>query len=124
MELEGKGTHTAAPPLASDAALCFDDFWEAWPPHRRIKKADAVKAWRALTPTPALCQAILAALEAQKQQPEWQREGGRYIPHPHRWLGKRRWEDAPPAAQATLLTPKTESNQAAAAAFLRRMGAT
>ena len=111
-------------PLVATPSLvsAFEDFWRAWPETRRVNKADAVKAWRALDPDPSLRQIILAAVTAQKQGAEWQREGGKYIPHPHRWLGKRRWEDAPPAAQATLLTEKTSGNQAAAAAVLRRYG--
>jgi hypothetical protein len=125
-DLEGNGsevegnTHAAC----ATAAEAFDEFWVTWPSSRRVGKADALKTWCALNPDPMLRQVILAAVTASKQRPDWQREGGRYIPYPHRWLGKRRWEDAPPAAQATLLTEKTQGNQAAAAAFLRRMGAT
>lgn len=114
--------HTvAAAPRVRVEPNGFVEFWAMWPSSRQVGKADALKAWRALDPAPSLRQVILAAVEAAKQGREWQREGGRYIPHPHRWLSKRRWEDAPPAAQATLLTEKTQGNQAAAEALLRRM---
>ena len=118
-------THTlVAPPalVRVEPTDGFAEFWATWPSTRRVGKADAQKAWRTLHPDPTLRQIILAAVTASKQGPDWQREGGRYIPYPHRWLGKRRWEDAPPAAQATLLTEKTSGNQAAAAAVLRRYG--
>ena len=127
----GEGA-TPAPPAAAVAAPKarrissgsgdFDEFWTTWPEARRIAKADALKAWQQLSPAPALVQDILAAVRAQSQSRSWQSDGGKYIPYPHRWLGKRRWEDAPPAAQATLLTEKTAGNQAAAAAVLRRYG--
>jgi hypothetical protein len=118
-----ESTHmSAAPPVCAHPTDGFAEFWEAYPPHRRVAKADAVKAWCTLKPDPTLRQTILAALAAQKQRPDWQphHEGGKYIPHPHRWLGKRRWEDAPPAAQASLLTEKTAGNLDAAKRFVDR----
>lgn len=100
----------------------FLEFWETWPETRRIEKADALKAWVDLAPDSALRQVILAAVKARKQSADWQREHGRYIPYPGRWLKKRRWEDAEPPSQSLLLTDKTSGNQAAATAFLRHMG--
>ncbi len=98
----GQATATGSAPRGPKAsgpsrvAACesFEQFWAEWPPSRRVGKADALKAWRALNPTEELRTAILAALRHQKQLSAWQREDGRYIPHPHRWLLKRRWEDA------------------------------
>lgn len=74
----------------------FDEFWTAWPPTRRVGKADAVRVWGALHPDDALRRIILAAVGAWKACADWQRENGRYIPYPHRWLMKRRWEDQLP----------------------------
>lgn len=119
-QLQRNATHTPRACVDPDG---FEEFWETWPSNRRILKPKALAAWCALAPDPALRQTILAAVEASKPSADWQRENGRYIQHPHRWLANRRWEDPIPAAQTTLLTSKTEGNQAAAAAFLRRMGA-
>ncbi len=69
----------------------FDDFWAAYP--KRANKKDAVVAWRKIAPDQQTREKILASLEAQKRSREWTAEEGRYIPHPHRWLNKRRWED-------------------------------
>lgn len=110
----------ASPLVCAHPSDGFTEFWEAYPAFRHLNKADALKAWCSLNPDPTLRQTILAALEAQKQRPDWQphHQGGKYIPHPHRWLAKHRWEDAPPAAQATLLTEKTAGNIDAAQRFL------
>ena len=43
---------------------------------------------------------MLAALTTQCESAPWKESGGRYIPHPARWLTHRRWEDAAPIAQA------------------------
>ena len=76
---------------ASDAL--FDKFWSEYP--RKVGKGDAHKAWDKLklTVDSALPDIIFAALEQQKGWDQWQREGGRYIPHPATWLNQQRWED-------------------------------
>ena len=35
----------------------------------------------------------IKALRRFRASPEWQRDGGAYIPHPATWLRDRRWED-------------------------------
>lgn len=77
----------------------FDRFWKAYP--RKENKARARKAWAKLAPDMALCRRMSAALEAQKCSEQWQRENGRYIPHPASWLNGRRWEDEAPAPAPT-----------------------
>ena len=90
-----RGPRVSSPPPDQPG---FDLFWAAWPPARRKAKLQARAAWRALHPSPSLLHAILTALESQKSSPDWSRDAGRFIPYPHRWLAKRRWEDvAPPA---------------------------
>ncbi len=70
-------------------------FYEGYPVKKR--KAAALKEWKKLNPNAELMAKIMKALEEQKRSPDWQREGGRYIPHPAKWLAERRWEDeAPP----------------------------
>ena len=36
---------------------------------------------------------ILNAVKAQRESPQWTRDGGQFIPHPATWLNQERWED-------------------------------
>jgi hypothetical protein len=81
----GNGRHT----LAS----AFDEFWQAYP--RKTAKGAAEKNWAKIKPTPAMTERILQAITEQRQTEQWQRDGGRYIPHPATWLNQKRWEDTP-----------------------------
>ena len=104
----GAGTLTAAGAEAGGPAepRGFAAFWEAYP--RKRAKADALRAWKALSPSKALQGRMLSALESQKAGADWQREGGRFVPYPGAWLRGRRWEDEPegpsaPAAPVELI---------------------
>ena len=68
----------------------FGRFWEAYP--RKRGKQNAQKAFEKALGVVDLA-AMLTALEAQKQTPDWQKSGGQYIPYPAAWLNGRRWED-------------------------------
>ena len=73
----------------------FGRFWAAYP--KKVGKQAARKAFlRADAPLDTL----LSALERQRGEPQWQRENGRYIPHPVTWLNQARWEDEPAAPVA------------------------
>jgi hypothetical protein len=95
----------------------FDEFWEAYPPHRRSNKQDAAAAWKALAPDPDLCAQMQRALEAQKQVVAQGNALGIFIPdfpHPHRWLRKRRWEDEPIVlTREQTVSPTTAANMRA-----------
>lgn len=71
----------------------FNTFWQAFP--RRVAKADALKAWGQINPTPELVDTMLDALQWQTRQPGWVKDGGAYVPYPASWLRGRRWEDEP-----------------------------
>ena len=88
---------TASQP-AHLAPAGFERFWQAYP--RKADKRAALLAWKALQPSETLVNAMLAALAAQCESAPWKESGGRYIPHPAKWLSHRRWEDATPTAQA------------------------
>lgn len=75
---------------ASRDAL-FDTFWKAYP--RKVGKDEARKAFDKRKPTPELLNAILAAIEVQRQTLDWQKDGGQFIPHPATWLNQGRWQD-------------------------------
>ena len=77
----------------ADLMTDFDLFWQSYP--RRTAKGDARKAWQKLAPGPALVQEILEALVWQRQQPDWLKAGGQYVPFPASWLRSERWSDEP-----------------------------
>lgn len=69
----------------------FLTFWNVYP--RKVAKGQARKVWEKLNPDSTLQSQILKALEWQQQQPDWSKDGGKFIPHPATWLNGRRWED-------------------------------
>ncbi len=69
----------------------FNEFWTAYP--RKVGKGDAIKAWNKLDLTDELVSRIMEAVRVQRTWEQWQRDGGRYIPHPSTWLNQQRWED-------------------------------
>ena len=69
----------------------FNKFWEAYP--KKVKKSVAFKKWKTLKPSEKLFKDIMRALKNQKESYDWQKENGRFIPHPTTWLNQRRWED-------------------------------
>ena len=84
--------------LSADTITSFERFWQAYP--RKADKRAALLAWKALRPSESLVNTMLAALTTQCESAPWKESGGRYIPHPAKWLTHRRWEDAAPIAQA------------------------
>ena len=70
----------------------FDLFWRSYP--RKVKKAEARKAFMKLAPDDALFARMTAALEQQKRCAQWTEDGGKYIPHPATWINGERWEDS------------------------------
>lgn len=89
----------------------FDRFWSAYP--RKVAKPRARTAWRRQKIRPEELDALLSALEADKQGDQWTRDGGRYIPHPATWLNQRRWEDEDrtPEALASVPAPRWDGEQ-------------
>jgi len=93
-----------------EADANFLRFWEAYP--RRQARIDAVKAWNQIRPDAGTVEAILAALE-------WQREtwdSPQFIPLPASYLRGHRWEDERPEQ------PASKSMSAGAAAVFRVLG--
>lgn len=88
-----KGDFTPPKPPANKTEADFAVFWEIYP--RKEKKKDALAAWMKLKPAPELQRKMILAVQARRASPEWQRENGRYIPHPAAWINGRRWEDQP-----------------------------
>lgn len=94
---QGKG-HKEKPPNGGKEKgpvpgpdVWFERFWSAYPNHR-CGKSSALKAWQKIKPSPALAEAIVAAVERQKHWEQWKRDGGQYIPMATTWLNQRRWD--------------------------------
>src|SRR5574338_429918 len=69
----------------------FCRFWDAYP--KRVSKKDARKAWAEIQPTADTVALMIVALEWQREQPEWVKAGGQFIPYPASWLRAERWMD-------------------------------
>ena len=61
-------------------------------------KVKAIREWNKLKADRKLMKKMSAALKTQIASEEWQRDNGRAIPYPCRWLSHRRWEDQIDAA--------------------------
>lgn len=71
----------------------FKAFWNDYP--NKTGKGAAFSAWKRIAPDQALTLRIMGAIEWQRNQPQWTKDGGRFVPHPATWLNQRRWEDEP-----------------------------
>ena len=80
----------------------FNAFWDAYP--KQVGQSAAEQEWRKI-PKGVPLPDIIAGLEQAKKNPEWIREGGRYIPNPAKWIRERRWNDKPPEVNPAAGTP-------------------
>ena len=71
----------------------FERFWDCYP--RKVGKGNARKIFAKLKPSEEMLGRMIRAVELAKQSPQWQRDGGQYIPYPATWLNQERWEDSP-----------------------------
>ena len=86
-----------SPKGGKDCSDLFNQFWTAYPKH--IAKQSAVKAFEKLKPDEKLLEAMLKAIEMQKESKQWEKDGGAFIPYPATWLNQRRWEDELPQVE-------------------------
>lgn len=74
----------------SNFSDAFGLFWNSYPRH--IAKPKAESAFRsALKKAPF--EKIMAGLERSKMLDQWNKDEGKFIPHPASWLNGCRWED-------------------------------
>lgn len=99
LEISSKNEEISPPPPPRG----FEEFWQAYP--RKVGKAAARKAWTRLKPPVALVGVILAAVAHQRQQVQWVRDGGQFVPHPATWLNRGQWDDAVDDADRESGTP-------------------
>jgi hypothetical protein len=69
----------------------FDKFYVVYP--KKVARAAALKAFKSCKPNESLVETMIAALKLQTDSPDWQKEGGKYIPNPATWLNGERWKD-------------------------------
>ena len=94
-ENQEKDQNTPKPPKGAASEIwdpeAFERFWKLYP--KKKDKAKAIQEWNKLKADRKLMKKMSAALGAQMASEEWQRDNGRAIPYPCRWLSHRRWED-------------------------------
>ena len=78
----------------------FEAFMRVYP--KRVGKGAAWRAWKKLRPSKTLQRRMAEAVKAQSTWPDWQRDNGKYIPHPSTWINQARWDDEPPQAISTI----------------------
>lgn len=77
----------------SDVCAPWVKFWEAYPEsgRKRSSREKVKKSWTAVKPPSD----TMLTLEMWKTDPEWQKEGGRFVPAADRWLREKKWQDPP-----------------------------
>lgn len=123
-EADASDTEPSSPPAKPKQTKVpyvagFDAFWCAYP--RKVSKPQAQKAWSSLRPDDGLQATILRAVAASRDSPQWQRDGGQFIPHPATWLNQRRWEDEVPSGVVPAWCTQKAKKENPFAASLRRM---
>jgi hypothetical protein len=81
------------PPAHTAALALFEAWWTHYP--RKVAKLQAQRTWLQIRPLPdhAFTERAIGAIERQKRDAEFWKEGGRYIPHPSTWLNAGRYLD-------------------------------
>ncbi len=77
----------------------FEQFWTAYP--KKQAKKDAAKAFRSAKLKPEQLQTVLQDIKRRGSSPDWQKDGGKFIPLPATFIRGQRWLDEPVAPAAT-----------------------
>jgi hypothetical protein len=85
----------------------FNSFWKAYP-KKVARQACEKKFYQVIEKlNTSIVPKILEAIEKQKLTDQWQKDGGKFIPHPATWLNQGRWED-----ETEVDIPKTDEHYA------------
>jgi DNA-binding PadR family transcriptional regulator len=98
----------------------FDQFWKAYP--KKTGKVAAEKAFKKAKKNLPPTADLIAIIEAQKQQQQWKKDGGQYIPNPATWLNQGRWEDEPAEVRQQIFSDKVEAGLEGVQAWLASKG--
>lgn len=88
---KGKKPDSHTDKKTDDYQVMFDSFWKSYP--KKVAKDVAYKAFVKRKPDDKMLKDILQAVELQKTQEQWTKDGGQYIPNPSTWLNQGRWMD-------------------------------
>jgi|SRR3990170_4444333 len=69
----------------------FESFWKEYPNKKAKIKAEGIFLKKCRDEK--LFAEIMTALNNQKQTEQWQKDNGKFIPHPSTWLNQERWKD-------------------------------
>jgi len=72
----------------------FEKFWIIYP--RKVGKKKAFEAWIKINPSSELVEKMIKTISWQRDCQEWNKEEGKFIPHPTTWLNAGRWDDENP----------------------------
>jgi hypothetical protein len=81
----------------------FDKFWSLYP--KKLCKKNTLQQWIKLNPNEDLAMKIFLSVVTYKQTEQWQKDGGKYIPYPERFLKHKRWEDEIETITKEKMTP-------------------
>lgn len=81
-------------PIPPKGASRFDEFWKRFPDQRKGDKAKCKKLWAKLG-LDYIAVEVLAGLDRWLDSADWAKNGGEFIPGPHPWLNKAKWEASP-----------------------------
>lgn len=90
-ESKGSKKEEEAPRKRGASLDAFDAFWAAYP--KKKSKDAARERWKKLGKGRPPLDELLAAIETQKQEQQWLKNDGQYIPYPATWLHAGGWKD-------------------------------
>ncbi|EEG30648.1 hypothetical protein CLOSTMETH_01717 [[Clostridium] methylpentosum DSM 5476] len=77
-----------------DAVALFEEFWNAYPEHRRQHHANAQRIFlHLLHLDPDVLPKVMQGLKRAKGSEQWQKNSGQFVPCPDKFLMDHRWED-------------------------------
>jgi hypothetical protein len=90
------GTDTVTDTVTRQKAVDvgFDEFWSAYP--KKVGKQEAKKAWSKQNGNRPTLEIIITKLLELRKSEQWSSDGGKYIPHPAKWLNRGGWDDEIP----------------------------
>jgi hypothetical protein len=70
----------------------FTDFWDAWPKHfRKRGKPGCERFWKSKNLDESAPHVMKSLAWHKKHSPDWQKDGGQFIPMPSTWLHQMPW---------------------------------
>lgn len=87
-----KKTMSESKEIRSTYTQEFESFWKEYPNKKGKHKAFA--SWKRFKCGNGLFDEIISSLKKQKNSDDWERDGGKYIPHGSTWVNGKMWEDS------------------------------